>query len=80
MLRLDMVSVRLKNPVGEAHVEIVRLAESRGPMPPAHEICEALSHGSETTHGNGPHCFGTLWESGDVSIVPLPWGYKANSA
>ena len=31
MLRLDLVSVRLTDPVGEAPVEIVRLAEQRGP-------------------------------------------------
>src|SRR5277367_382759 len=45
MLRLDLVSVRLTDPVSEAPVEIVRIAERRGPMPPPHDICEALVHG-----------------------------------
>src|SRR5271166_6360082 len=41
MLRLDLVSVRLTDSVGGAPVEIVRLAGLPGPMPSAHEICEA---------------------------------------
>src|SRR5580700_6208756 len=42
MLRLDLICVRLTVPVGEAPVEIVRIAERRGPVPSAHEICETL--------------------------------------
>lgn len=42
MLHLDLVCVRLKDPVGEAPIEIVRVAKLRGPISPAHEICEAL--------------------------------------
>jgi len=48
MLRLDMVSVRLTDPLGDAPVEIVRFAEHRGPVPSAHEICEALRQCSES--------------------------------
>ena len=43
MLRLDLVSVRLEDPFSDAPVEIVRVAQARGQMPSAHEICEALS-------------------------------------
>ena len=42
MLRLDLVCVRLNLPVVEAPIEIVRVAKLRGPISPAHEICEAL--------------------------------------
>ena len=35
MLRLDLASVRLTDSVSEAPVEIVRIAERRGPIPPA---------------------------------------------
>src|ERR1700685_3729795 len=43
MLRLDLVCVTLTDPVAGVPVEIVRIAGLRGPMPSAHEICEAPS-------------------------------------
>ena len=76
MLRLDLVSVRLKVPVGEAPLEIVRVAQSRGPMPPAHEICEALSHSFGDNSRKWPPLLRNLMGEGDVSIVPLPLGLQ----
>jgi PAS domain S-box-containing protein len=76
MLRLDLVSVRLIGPVGEAPVEIVRLAEQRRPMSSAHEICEALSHGFKNDSRKWPPLLRNLMGDGDVSIVPLPLGLQ----
>jgi PAS domain S-box-containing protein len=74
MLRLDMVSVSLRDPFVEAPVEIVRIAESRGPMPTAHEICEALSQSLERDSRKWPPLLRNLMGEGEVSIVPMPLG------
>jgi PAS domain S-box-containing protein len=76
MLRLDLVSVRLTNPVGEAPVEIVQIAGLRGPMPPVHEICEALSQGLKNGSRKWPPLLRNLMGEGEVSIVPLPLGLQ----
>ncbi len=76
MLRLDLVSVRLTDPVGEAPVEIVRLAELRTPIPSAHEICEALSQCFKNDLRKWPPLLRNLMGEGDVSIVPLPLGLQ----
>ena len=76
MLNLDLVSVRLTAPVGEPPVEIVRIAEARGPMPPPHEIFEALSLSLEDNSRSWPPCLRSLMGEGDVSIVPLPLGLQ----
>ena len=76
MLSLDLISVRLNNPVGEAPVEIVRLAEPRGPMPSTHEICEALSHSFGDNSRKWPPLLRNVLGEGDVSIVPLPLGLQ----
>ena len=74
MLRLDLVSARLTDPVGEAPVEIVRFAELHRPMPSAHEVCEALNHCFETDSRKWPPLLRNLMGEADVSIVPLPLG------
>jgi PAS domain S-box-containing protein len=76
MLRLDLVSVRLIGPVGEAPVEIVRLAEPRRTMSSAHDICEALSQGFHNDSRKWPPLLRNLMGEGDVSIVPLPLGLQ----
>ncbi len=76
MLRLDLVSVQLKGPAGEAPVEIVRIAELRGPMPPVHEICEALGQSLINNSRKWPSPLRKLMGEGDVSIVPLPLGLQ----
>jgi PAS domain S-box-containing protein len=76
MLRLDLVSVRLTDLVGGAPVEIVRLAASRGEVPSAHEICEALSQCSGNDSRKWPPLLRNLMGEGDVSIVPLPLGLQ----
>ena len=80
MLRLDLVSVRLTDPVGGAPVEIVRLAEQQRqgqrPMPSAHEICEALSQCAKNHSRKWPPLLRSHMGEGDVSIVPLPLGLQ----
>ncbi len=75
MLRLDLVSVKLTDPVDNAPVEIVRLAEMRRPMPSAHEICEALSQFKNDSRKWPPPLRSFMGE-GDVSIVSLPLGLQ----
>ncbi|MGA7630561.1 MAG: PAS domain S-box protein [Terriglobales bacterium] len=78
MLRLDLVSVRLTDPVGGAPVEIVRLAklQRQRPMPSAHEICEALTQCAKNDSRKWPPLLRKLMGEGDVSIVPLPLGLQ----
>jgi len=76
MLRLDLVSVRLTDPVGGAPVEIVRLAEPRSPIPPAHEIYEELSQCFKGDSRKWPPLLRNHMGEGDVSIVSLPLGLQ----
>ncbi|MGB8782111.1 MAG: PAS domain S-box protein [Terriglobales bacterium] len=76
MLRLDLVSVTLTDPAGEAPVEIVQVADLRGPMPSAHDICEALSQCLKDDSRKWPPLLRNLMGEGDVSIVPLPLGLQ----
>ena len=74
VLRLDLVSVSLKDPVSEAPVEMVQVAQLRGPMPPTHEICEALGRSFGDDSRKWPPLLRSVMGEGDVSIVPLPLG------
>ncbi len=76
MLRLDLVSVQLNLPVVEAPIEIVRVAQSLGPMPPAHEICEALNDSLGDNSRKWPPLLRSLLGDGDVSMAPLPLGLQ----
>lgn len=76
MLSLDLVCVRLTNPVGGEPIEIVRIAQLQGTMPPPHEIFEALSHSLQDNSRKWPVPLRRLMGEGDVSIVPLPLGLQ----
>ena len=76
MLRLDLISVRLTDLVGERPLDIVRIAELPGQMPPAHEICEALSQCLPDNLRKWPPLLRDLMGDGEVSIVPLPLGLQ----
>ena len=76
MLRLDLVCVRLKDPVGERSVEIVRITELRGPMPPVNEICEALSRCLGDGSRKWPPLLRNLLGDRDVSFAALPLGLQ----
>jgi signal transduction histidine kinase len=76
MLRLDLVSVKLTDREGDAPIEIIRIAERRGPMPSEHEICEALSRYLRGSSRKWPPQLRNLMGDGDVSIVPVPLGLQ----
>jgi PAS domain S-box-containing protein len=76
MLDLDLVSVRLNLPAVEVPIEIVRVAQSLCPMPPAHEICEALNDSLGGDSRKWPPLLRNLMGDGDVSMVPLPLGLQ----
>ena len=76
MLRLDLVYVRLKDPVGEAPVEMVRVAQSREPMPRPHEIGEVLNHWLGDDPQKWPPLIRNPMGEGDISIVPLRLGLQ----
>lgn len=75
-LNLDVVCVRLTDPAGGGPIEIVRIAQSQGPMPSPHEIFEALSHSLQGNSRQWPAQLRSLMGEGDVSIVPLPLGLQ----
>jgi PAS domain S-box-containing protein len=78
MLGLDLVYVRLKDSVGDAPIETVRVAPTlrlaRKPMPRSQEICEALNQ----WFGDDPQKWPPLVRNSiggeDTSIVPLRLG------
>jgi signal transduction histidine kinase len=74
MLRLDLVSVRLTDPLTGGPVEIVRITGLQQPIPPAHEICDALEHCVRDGSRKWPPLLRKVFGDGDVSIVPLPLG------
>jgi len=76
MLRLDLVCVRLNLPVVEAPIEIVRVSQSLGPMPSAHEICEALNDSLGDSSRRWPPLLRNVMGDRDVSMVPLPLGLQ----
>jgi PAS domain S-box-containing protein len=76
ILRLDLASVRLTVAVGEAPVEIVRIAERHGPTPPAHEICEALNQCLINGSRKWPPPLRGVMGAGDVSILAMPLGLQ----
>ncbi|HEY1679190.1 MAG TPA: ATP-binding protein [Candidatus Sulfotelmatobacter sp.] len=77
MLRLELASVRLIDPVSEAPVELVRTAEWRESMPSAHEIFEALSLSLEGDGHKWPQALRKILGDREVSIVPVPLGLNA---
>ena len=76
MLRLDFVYVRLKDPVGEAPIEMVRVAQPKKLTARPREIGEALNHWL----GSGAQKWGSVVRTSfgeeDISIVPLGLGLQ----
>jgi PAS domain S-box-containing protein len=76
MLRLDLVYVRVKNPVGTAPIEMVRVAHSRKLTAQPQEIGEILNG----CLGPDPQKWAPLVQNpigdGDISIVPLRLGLQ----
>ncbi len=76
MLRLDFVYVRLKDPVGEAPFETVRVAQSRRSMPRPQELCEVLNQLFGDDPQKWPPRLRTSIGDVDISTVPLRLGLQ----
>jgi PAS domain S-box-containing protein len=76
MLQLDLVYVRLKNPIGEEPIEMVRVAESRQRMPKAQEFGEVLRRRLGDDSHKWPPVLRTRMGDEDISIVPLRLGLQ----
>ena len=74
MLRLDLVYVRLKDPDGEAPVQLVRVAQSQAGMAREGETCELLYR----WFGDNPLTWSSplrkLISGRDISLLPLRLG------
>ena len=76
MLDLDLVYMQLKDPASKAHTETIRVAPTRGSVPPSQEICELLNDWvGDDPRKRSPVMRKTI---GDrvLSIVPLQLGLQ----
>src|SRR3989441_12917839 len=76
MLRLDFAYARLKDPVGGAPIEMVRLAQSRNLTARPPEIGEVLNGWVGDDPQKWPLLVRNPMGDGDVSIVPLRLGLR----
>jgi formate hydrogenlyase transcriptional activator len=76
MLRLDFAYARFKDPVGEAPIEMVRLAQSRNLMARPEEIGQVLNPWLGDNPQKWPLLVPNPIGDGDVSIVPLRLGLR----
>jgi hypothetical protein len=77
MLHLDLVYVRLKDPVGEAPIEMVRIAQrSENSRPGRKRLARYSTTGWEMTHRNGLRWYGFAIGDENISIVPLRLGLQ----
>jgi len=76
MLHLDFVYLRLRDRVGDAPIEMVRVARSRRLMVRPQEICAALNHAVGDDPQEWPSRVENPIRDGDMSIIPLPLGLQ----
>ncbi|MGC2502914.1 MAG: PAS domain S-box protein, partial [Silvibacterium sp.] len=76
LLHLDLVYLRLKEPVGDAPLETVRGAQSRNLMPRLEEICEVLNRCLGEDLQKWPAQARNRIGDEDISIVPLRLGIQ----
>src|SRR3989441_3842863 len=76
MLRLDFAYARLKGPVGEAPIEMVRIAQSRDLTARPQEIGQALNPWLGDDPQKWPSLVRNPMGDGDVSIVTLRLGLQ----
>src|SRR5882724_7911499 len=76
MLRLDFAYARLKDPVGEAPIEMVRFAQSRNLTARTQEIGQVVNQWLEDNPQKWPVLVRNPVGDGDVSIVPLRLGLR----
>ncbi len=78
ILDLDLVYVRLKNPVGDAPLEMVRVAQSRKLFPRPQEIGEVLNRWLGDDPQKWPPLARNSIGDEDISIVPLRLGLQGD--
>jgi signal transduction histidine kinase len=76
MLRLDLVYVRLKDPMGDAPIEMVRLAQSRELTTRPQDIGEMLNHWLGDDPQKWPPLVRNRIGDEDISIAPLRLGLQ----
>lgn len=76
MLSLDLVYVWLKDPAGEAPIEMVRLAPTWELIRQPHEIGEVLRKGLEDDTLKWPRVARKRFGDQDISVVPMPLGLQ----
>jgi PAS domain S-box-containing protein len=76
MLRLDLVYARLENPIGEAPIELVRVAQARKSTVQPHEIGAMLESWLEPDRQKSAPLVRNPIGEGNLSIVPLRLGLQ----
>jgi signal transduction histidine kinase len=76
MLRLDLVFLRLKDPIGEAPIEMIRSAQSLDWPVPLEEIGALLEHRLGADPQEWPALIRNPAGDGDISIVPVQLGLQ----
>ncbi len=74
MLGLDLVYVRLKDPIGESPIDMVRIAQSIKQMPRPQEFCDLLNQWFGDDPQKWPPLVRNPGGDGDLSIVPVRLG------
>ena len=74
MLGLDLVYVRLKDPIGDSPIETVRIAQSRKQMPQPQEVCDLFNRWFGDDPQKWPPLVRNPIGDGDISIVPARLG------
>ena len=74
MLRLDLVCVRLKDPIAGTPFELARTSESMKSVVGSQEIAEPFSHWLGEEPKNWPRVIRSPYRDGEISIVPLRLG------
>ena len=76
MLPLDLVYLRLKDPIGDAPIEMIRVGESQPLMSRPQEICELLRRWLEDDLQKSLPVVRKTILGEAMSIVPLPLGLQ----
>jgi len=76
MLQMDLVYVRLQDPVGEGPIEMFRVAQARELMPHPQVTWEALKDGFGDDPRKWPSRIHNPIGGGEISIILLPLGLR----
>ena len=76
MLRLDLIFVRLKDPIGAAPIEMIRSAQSLKQPPQPDELGKLLEHWLGADPQEWPALIRNPTGDGDISIVPVQLGLQ----